>query len=106
MNKFKLLSILWLSFVSSGAFASNKPCVVSIPQDCDILGTRYSATANDPNHVVEVDCKKADGSVTKYMVINTKLSGLLGLGRFFVPSKLTFERSGSTDGISIECAKN
>ena len=96
----KTLIFLALSFLSAQIFAAE----CKIPKSCDVQSSEFSTGGGDKFFILmEVDCKKPDGSITKYVHQKGSVSGLLGFGRWTTPEKIDFVKSKDDNFDKLVC---
>lgn len=96
----KLTILLLLSILSAQALSAK----CTVPMSCEIISSEFSTGGGDKLLVLmEVDCKKADGTINKYIHQKASAAGLLGFGRWVTPEKITFVKSTDPSFDKLVC---
>ena len=96
------VATLFAALIGTNAFAV-QTCTLMIPEDCEVIGTEYSASPHDTTHVVTVTCRTHAGQIATYLTSRQAImSTILGFGRDFLPRKISYA-TWTQDAIQIDC---
>jgi hypothetical protein len=90
--------LLGVTLFSSLLFSDG---ICKIPKDCTIISSEFStASGGKASYVMEIDCKKPNGTITKYLDYEFSVAGIFYLGRISMPRKIKFQK---WDKDELEC---